>query len=222
MSWPATLDQAVGRRDDPGQHPHRGRLAGAVAPEQRGGRAGVDREARSRGRRRPGRTGRRATGRRRRGQAHVGPIAGRAPCRIPVRSAARVGWLASGHGAWSCTTCAPVGSRPARRRDAGRRRAAVSGSSKRSPFSAFSTRLAGGSKRSPYVAASSWARATKAVMPVPVRALVAVDELRRAAGDGREADAEDRADVGLGGRADHALVEAADGLHGLDERASGP
>src|SRR5688500_7222152 len=43
------------------------------------------------------------------------------------------------------------------------------------------------------------------------RALVAVDELSGTAGERGEPDAEDRADVRLGGRVDHALVEAAGG-----------
>ena len=41
MSRPATSTRARGRRHDAGQHPHGGRLAGAVAPEQRGRLAGV-------------------------------------------------------------------------------------------------------------------------------------------------------------------------------------
>ena len=37
-------DDALGRRDDPGQHPHRGGLAGAVASEQGGALAGAGRD----------------------------------------------------------------------------------------------------------------------------------------------------------------------------------
>ena len=48
-------------------------------------------------------------------------------------------------------------------------------------------------------------------MPAPVR----LDELYRAARPGREADAEDRADVGLEGARQHAFGQAARGLDGL-------
>src|SRR5204863_7623277 len=49
-------------------------------------------------------------------------------------------------------------------------------------------------------------------------ALVAVDVLEHSAGPAGEADAEDRADVGVGNRLDHALVEALDRLDRLDEQ----
>ena len=44
------------------------------------------------------------------------------------------------------------------------------------------------------------------------------DVLRRATGPRREADAHDRADVGVGGRREHALVEALLGLQRLGEQ----
>ena len=65
-SSPATRTDALGRRDDPGQHPHRGGLAGAVAAEQGGARAGARPTGRCRGRRRRSRSGRGGRGRRRR------------------------------------------------------------------------------------------------------------------------------------------------------------
>src|SRR3954449_1041621 len=47
--------------------------------------------------------------------------------------------------------------------------------------------------------------------------VVSVDVLEHAAGPAREPDAHDRPDVGVGHRLDDALVEALDGLDGLDE-----
>src|SRR3954447_8494400 len=49
-------------------------------------------------------------------------------------------------------------------------------------------------------------------------ALVTVDVLEHAPGPAGEADAHDRADVGVGDRLDDALVEALDRLDGLDEQ----
>src|SRR5205823_5327954 len=49
-------------------------------------------------------------------------------------------------------------------------------------------------------------------------AVVAVDVLEHSTGPAREADAEDRADVRVGHRLDHALVEALDRLDRLDEQ----
>src|SRR5438045_4106510 len=49
-------------------------------------------------------------------------------------------------------------------------------------------------------------------------ALVAVDVLEGAAAPARETDAEDRADVPVGDRLDHALVEALDRLDRLGEQ----